>query len=57
MTGASRNPMLAPFAAIIGVLIWFNLVAQVIMICAAFIAECRRGGRRGEPELATAAVS
>lgn len=36
--------MLAPFAAIIGVLIWFNLVAQVIMICAAFIAECRRGG-------------
>lgn len=56
LTGASRNPMLAPFAAIIGVLIWFNLVAQVIMICAAFIAECRRGGR-GEPELATAAVS
>ena len=44
LTGASRNPMLAPFAAIIGVLIWFNLVAQVIMICAAFIAECRRGG-------------
>ncbi|TPF97740.1 ribonuclease BN [Bifidobacterium sp. UTCIF-39] len=39
--GASRNPLLAPFAAIIGVLIWFNLVAQVIMICAAFIAECR----------------
>lgn len=56
LTGASRNPMLAPFAAIIGVLIWFNLVAQVIMICAAFIAECRRGGR-GEPELATSAVS
>ena len=56
LTGASRNPMLAPVAAIIGVLIWFNLVAQVIMICAAFIAECRRGGR-GEPELATAAVS
>lgn len=48
LTGASRNPMLAPFAAIIGVLIWFNLVAQVIMICAAFIAECRRGaGRAG----------
>ena len=44
LTGASRNPMLAPFAAIIGVLIWFNLVAQVIMICAAYIAECRRGG-------------
>ena len=41
-TGASRNPMLAPFAALIGVLIWFNLVAQVILLCAALIAECRQ---------------
>lgn len=38
--GASRNPLLAPFAAIIGVLIWFNLVAQIVMLVAAFIAEC-----------------
>lgn len=51
LTGASRNPMLAPFAAIIGVLIWFNLVAQVIMICAAFIAECRRGGGESRSQL------
>ena len=38
LTGASRNPMLAPFAALIGALVWFNLVAQVIMLCAALIA-------------------
>ena len=42
LAGASRNPMLAPFAALIGVLIWFNLVAQVILLCAALIAECRQ---------------
>lgn len=41
LAGASRNPMLAPFAALIGVLIWFNLVAQVILLCAALIAECQ----------------
>ena len=35
--------MLAPFAALIGVLLWFNLVAQVIMLCAALIAEWRAG--------------
>ncbi len=42
LAGASRNPMLAPFAALIGVLIWFNLVAQVILLCAALVAECRQ---------------
>ena len=42
IAGASRNPMLAPFAALIGVLIWFNLVAPVILLCAALIAECRQ---------------
>ena len=40
LTGASKNPLLAPFAAVIGVLIWFNLIAQVVLFCAAFIAEC-----------------
>lgn len=47
LTGASRNPMLAPFAALIGVLLWFNLVAQVIMLCAALIAEWRAGAVGG----------
>ncbi|MCH4209608.1 MAG: YihY/virulence factor BrkB family protein [Bifidobacterium sp.] len=53
VAGAAKNPLLAPFAAIIGVLLWFNLMAQVIMFCAAFIAQARhrygfitRGGRR-----------
>ncbi|MDU8980693.1 YhjD/YihY/BrkB family envelope integrity protein [Bifidobacterium scardovii] len=47
LTGVPRNPMLAPFAALIGVLLWFNLVAQVIMLCAALIAEWRAGAVGG----------
>lgn len=41
--GAARNPLLAAFAAIIGLLIWFNLVAQVQLITAAWIAEKASG--------------
>lgn len=37
--GASSNPLLAPFAAFIGMLIWFNLIAQVLMVFAALIGE------------------
>ncbi|MEO6827853.1 MAG: YihY/virulence factor BrkB family protein [Microbacteriaceae bacterium] len=36
--GASRNPLLASFAVIIGLLIWFNLVCQVILLAASWIA-------------------
>ncbi|WP_150306981.1 YihY/virulence factor BrkB family protein [Planctomonas psychrotolerans] len=36
--GASRNPLLASFAVIIGLLIWFNLMSRVILICASWIA-------------------
>ncbi|OUE27256.1 YihY/virulence factor BrkB family protein [Clavibacter michiganensis] len=36
--GASRNPLLASFAVIIGLLIWFNLICQIILICASWIA-------------------
>ena len=36
--GATNNPLLASFAAIIGLLLWFNLVCQVILIGAAWIA-------------------
>ena len=36
--GASTNPLLASFAVIIGLLIWFNLVCQVILLGAAWIA-------------------
>ena len=36
--GATSNPLLAGFAVIIGLLIWFNLVCQVILYCASWIA-------------------
>ncbi|WP_166879605.1 MULTISPECIES: YihY/virulence factor BrkB family protein [unclassified Salinibacterium] len=36
--GATRNPLLASFAVVIGLLIWFNLVCHVILIGAAWIA-------------------
>ena len=36
--GATNNPLLASFAVIIGLLIWFNLICQVILIGAAWIA-------------------
>ena len=35
--GASSNPLLASFAVIIGLLIWFNLICQVILIAAAWL--------------------
>ncbi|MDQ0679549.1 membrane protein [Arthrobacter pascens] len=34
LAGAGRNPILAPFAIIIGLLIWFNLVSQVYLASA-----------------------
>lgn len=36
--GATSNPLLASFAVIIGLLLWFNLVCQVILVGAAWIA-------------------
>ena len=36
--GASSNPLLAGFAVIVGLLIWFNFICQVILISAAWIA-------------------
>ncbi|HRN28456.1 MAG TPA: YhjD/YihY/BrkB family envelope integrity protein [Terrimesophilobacter sp.] len=35
---ASRNPLLASFAVLIGLLIWFNLVCTVILLSASWIA-------------------
>ncbi|MEN2741239.1 YihY/virulence factor BrkB family protein [Microbacterium sp. X-17] len=35
--GASANPLLASFAALIALLLWFNLSAQVILIAGAYI--------------------
>ncbi len=36
--GASNNPLLASFAVLLGLLIWFNFVCQVILIGASWIA-------------------
>nr|WP_276512218.1 YihY/virulence factor BrkB family protein [Cryobacterium roopkundense] len=36
--GATKNPLLATFAVIIGLLIWFNLVSTVILVAASWIA-------------------
>jgi membrane protein len=36
--GATRNPLLASFAVIVGLLIWFNLICQVTLIGATWIA-------------------
>lgn len=36
--GASNNPLLASFAVLLGLLIWFNFVCQVILIAASWIA-------------------
>jgi len=38
LEGATRNPLLASFAVIIGLLIWFNFICQIILIGAAWIA-------------------
>lgn len=36
--GASRNPLLASFALIIGLLIWFNFICRVLLLTASWIA-------------------
>jgi membrane protein len=36
--GVDSNPLLSSFAVVIGLLIWFNLVCQIILITAAWIA-------------------
>lgn len=36
--GATKNPLLASFAVIIGLLIWFNLICQVILVAASWIS-------------------
>lgn len=36
--GASSNPLLASFAVLIGLLIWFNFICRVLLLTAAWIA-------------------
>jgi membrane protein len=35
--GATSNPLLATFAALIALLLWFNLSAQVILLASSYI--------------------
>jgi membrane protein len=37
--GATKNPLIASFAVILALLIWFNFVCQVMLICAAWLAQ------------------
>ncbi|HEV7566843.1 MAG TPA: YihY/virulence factor BrkB family protein [Microbacteriaceae bacterium] len=36
--GAGNNPLLAAFAVIIGLLVWFNLICRIILLAASWIA-------------------
>lgn len=38
LSGAPSNPLLASFAVIIGLLIWFNLICRVLLLTSAWIA-------------------
>jgi membrane protein len=40
--GASSNPLVASFSVILGLLIWFNLVCQVILVGAAWVVVTAR---------------
>jgi len=51
--GASRNPLLASFAVLIGLLIWFNLVCRTLLLTSSWIA-AGQDRRLGLPEAARA---
>ncbi len=61
LASAGKNPILAPFAIIIGLLIWFNLVSQVYVICAAWVAireeDLKRGAGRHDHRVGSPAAS
>lgn len=53
--GAGRNPLLASFAVIIGLLIWFNLMSIVILLSASWIAVgMADAGIAADPKIAAA---
>jgi membrane protein len=53
LAGAGRNPILAPFAIIIGLLIWFNLVSQVYLLSAAWASIREEDRKNVAPEAAS----
>lgn len=38
LTGAGSNPLLASFAVIVGLLVWFNFICRVLLLTASWIA-------------------
>ncbi len=53
--GAGRNPLLASFAIVIGLLIWFNLVCSAILLGASWIAVgMADAGLAADPKVAAA---
>lgn len=47
LVGAGRNPLMASFAVIVGLMLWFNLVSQIMLIAASWIATGARGSEMG----------
>ncbi len=42
LVGVARNPLLASFAVVVGLMFWFNLIAHVMLVAASWIAESVR---------------
>lgn len=57
LTGASSNPLLAPFATLLTVLIWFNIIAMVLMYCSAIFGELIFGEEEKEEAARAAALT
>jgi membrane protein len=56
LRGASKNPLLASFVVFVALLIWFNLICQVILLAASWIAVgmADQGISAKDPEVARA---
>jgi len=55
--GASKNPLLASFAVLLGLLVWFGLICQVILLTATWIAvDVKDHGESIVPKPATKSV-
>ncbi|MBK4348854.1 YihY/virulence factor BrkB family protein [Lacisediminihabitans changchengi] len=55
--GGSKNPLLASFAVLLGLLIWFGLICQVILLTATWIAvDVKDHGETITPKPATTSV-
>lgn len=51
LVGAGRNPLMASFAVVVGLMLWFNLISQVMLIAASWIAVDARGNGVGASDV------